>query len=132
MLDFFKSHYKKFSKFSIVGVLNTAIDFAAFYLLYEYCDFYYLAAHISAFFIAVINSFIFNAIWTFGALDTKQIIRQVMLFITVALFGLVISSFVIYFAQIYMGIYFAKVLATIASLLWNYWGLHLVVFRKKV
>ncbi len=130
MIDFFKCHYKRFSKFSTVGVINTIIDFSVFYILYEYFGFYYLFAHIFAFLIAVINSFIINAIWTFKALNFKQVIRQVSLFIIVSVFGLCISSLVIYIAQGYMNIYLAKILAAISALSWNYLGSFLFVFKK--
>ncbi len=127
MTDVIKSHYKKFKKFSFVGVINTALDFFAFYILHELFGFYYLAAHICSFSIAVINSFILNAVWTFKSFDLKQLPK----FIIVSLVGLAISSLVIYFLSYYINLYLAKILSALSALLWNYLGSLFFVFNQK-
>ena len=129
MLNFFKSHYKNFRKFSAVGLINTVVDFFVFYVLYESLGLYFFIAHVCAFLVAVLNSFILNALWTFKALKRDKILKQVISFIAVALAGLIISSVVIYMAEPYMYVYFAKILAVFSTLLWNYTGSWLFVFK---
>ena len=129
MRDILKSHYKSFSKFTLVGVLNTLIDFFMFFVFYNIFGVMFVVAHISAFFIALANSFYFNAIWTFKNLKRDQLIKQVSAFVAVGLSGLVLSTLTIYFANNFMWVYFAKILAMAVSLIWNYVGSWLFVFK---
>ena len=129
MLDILKSHYKSLGKFTIVGIVNTAIDFSVFYILHDIYDVYFVAAHVCAFFIAVVNSFIFNALWTFKNLKRDQLVRQVFVFVVIGLIGLGLSTCSIYVASMYIGIYPAKILATLVSFVWNYTGSWLFVFK---
>lgn len=131
MINIFKSHYKKFSKFAVVGAFNTIIDLSVFYILYEHFNIYFVIAHICAFLVAVINSFIFNSLWTFKSLKRGQITKQFLSFVLVAMIGLGISSLVIYIAAFYMHVYLAKIFAIIAVMIWGYAGSWLFVFKEK-
>ncbi len=131
MINILKSHYKNFSKFAVVGASNTVIDLTVFYILYQHFEIYFVFAHISAFLVAVINSFVFNALWTFKSLKRGQILRQVISFILVAVVGLCVSSIAIYIASFYVHIYIAKIFAIMAAMSWNYMGSWLFVFKKR-
>ena len=129
MLDVLQSHYKNLSKFTIVGIVNTLIDFSVFYILHDICDVYFVVAHVCAFFIALVNSFIFNALWTFKNLKKDQLFKQILSFVMIGLIGLGLSTCSIYVAGAYIGIYPAKVLAMLVSFAWNYTGSWLFVFK---
>jgi putative flippase GtrA len=55
----------QFIKFSLVGVLNTAIHYGVFYSLYEFVGLYYVLASGIGFCLAVTNSYFCNKFWTF-------------------------------------------------------------------
>lgn len=55
----------QFIKFSLVGVLNTAIHYGVFYGLYRYAGLYHLFASAAGFCFAVANSYLLNKFWTF-------------------------------------------------------------------
>lgn len=129
MLDLLKSHYKSLSKFTIVGVVNTLIDFSVFYVLHDIFGAYFIFAHIAAFFVALVNSFIFNALWTFKNLKRDQLLKQVFSFVIIGLIGLGLSTVSIYVASMYISIYPAKILAMLVSFVWNYVGSWLFVFK---
>ncbi len=129
MRDILKSHYKSFSKFTVVGAINTVIDFGIFFILHDIFAVMFVVAHISAFFVALANSFYFNAIWTFKNLKKDQLIRQITSFVIIGLIGLLLSTLTIYFANQFMWVYFAKVLAMGVSFVWNYVGSWLFVFK---
>jgi len=131
MRDIVKSHYKSFSKFTVVGLVNTLIDFFIFYILHDLFDVMFVYAHITAFFIALTNSFYFNAIWTFKNLKRDQLVKQITSFVAVGFSGLILSTLTIYFANQFMWVYFAKILAMGVSLIWNYVGSWLFVFKEK-
>lgn len=130
MLDILKSHYKSLSKFGVVGLANTAIDFLVFYFLYKYVGLDFLFAHVIAVSVALINSYTFNAIWTFKNLKRDALIKQASTFFLVGFVGLILSSITLYIFEPHTHILFAKVLAVLTSVVWNYTGSWLFVFKK--
>ncbi len=131
MRELVKSHYKSFGKFTIVGALNTVIDFAIFYILYEVFTLWFVFAHVFAFFVALTNSFIFNSLWTFNNTKPDKLLRQVGSFVAVGLVGLLFSTITLYIAELFVHVYIAKVFAMGASFSWNYAGSSIFVFRSK-
>ena len=129
MREVLKSHYKSFSKFTVVGAINTIIDFSIFYILHDLLDVPLVYAHISAFFIALANSFYFNAIWTFQNLKRDELVKQILSFTLIGLIGLVLSTITIYIASHYVWVYYAKIFAMAVSFIWNYIGSWLFVFK---
>ena len=129
MRSLLERHYKSISKFAVVGAVNTFIDFGAFFVFHSVFGIWFIFAHFLAFVIALANSFFFNAIWTFGNLKWDQILKQIARFSIIGLIGFVLSSIVIYVAQGYMWVYFAKILAMCVSLSWNYVASWIFVFR---
>ncbi|MGH1404491.1 MAG: GtrA family protein [Alphaproteobacteria bacterium] len=129
MRDIVRSHYKSFSKFSVVGALNTIIDFSIFFVLNDIVGIGFVGAHICAFFVALANSFIINALWTFKNLKRDQLIKQISSFVVIGLIGLILSTLTIYIVGSYTNVYLAKILAMFVSFSWNYVGSWLFVFK---
>ncbi|MCL4677530.1 MAG: GtrA family protein [Alphaproteobacteria bacterium] len=138
MLDILKSHYKRFSKFALVGVLNTIIDFSVFAILLYGFGVYYVFAHIFGFLAANTNSFILNSLWTFKGLRRKDWWRQAGVFFAISLCGLGLSTFALYvavgtFAAVLPGLWlphvWGKAFASGVSMVWNYIGSWLFVFK---
>ena len=57
--------FRQFFKFCVTGLLNTAIHYCNFIILYRFFSFHYLLASIFGFLAAFVNSFILNKKWTF-------------------------------------------------------------------
>lgn len=138
MLDVLKSHYKSFSKFAAVGVLNTLIDFTVFAVLLYGFGVYFVFAHIFGFLAANINSFVLNSVWTFKGLRRQIWWRQAGIFFIISLCGLGLSTLTLYlvvgaFAAILPGLWlphvWAKMFASGVSMVWNYSGSWLFVFK---
>lgn len=55
----------QFLKFNMVGLLNTAVDFAVFAAL-TYAGMYYVAAQLLSYAAGMLNSYILNSRFTFG------------------------------------------------------------------
>lgn len=81
---------KQFIKFSLVGLLNTAIHYGVFYVTYTYMGIYHLLASTIGFCLAVTNSYIVNRFWTFKTRGSKKR-REFPKFITVNLLTLSIN-----------------------------------------
>ena len=125
--------------FALIGVLNTVIDFGLLLFLGSIGLNRVVANTISTG-AAFIFSFFMNRKYTFQS-NSNHIIREIILFITITVFGLwVIQNIIIWLlAPIFVAQFsasgeiatlVAKLFATIASLTWNYIMYDRVVFKK--
>jgi putative flippase GtrA len=137
---------KQFSKFFIVGIVNTGIDFAILnieiFLTGITSGSTLVLFNIVSFSIAVINSYYLNKFWTFEDKrpDGDKAPIKFSQFIGVSLVGLSINSLVIFGFTSLVPVMFglspqlwvnvAKIFATGASLIWNFIGYKLWVFKK--
>ena len=116
-------------KFLIVGGLNTAIDFGVFMLLFYVFDVPILVSHVTAFALAVINSFICNGLWTFKQGASSLSAGNFMKFAAVSVCALIASTIAIALFSQFVTAWIAKVLAIAVSLTVNYIGMSKLVFR---
>jgi len=138
-----KNLIKQFSRFIVIGFMNTAFDFAILNLLMWwtgiYSGIYIILLNIISFSIAVINSYLWNKYWTFKDKDGTGI-KEFSQFISVTLIGLAINSSIVFGVTTYISPIFgispelwanlAKAAATGFSLIWNFTGYKLFVFKK--
>src|SRR4030042_3883208 len=130
----------QFSKFALVGVLNTAIDFGILNLLILLTGITsglgIIPLNAVSFTTAVINSFFWNKKWVFQSRKDANFLT----FFAITLIGLSINSGIVYMITTFVPPVFissntiwvniAKVLATGVSLVWNFTGYKLIVFKK--
>jgi len=125
-------------RFGAVGGINTVIDFSLLFLLRS-LGLPAVGANIISSTTAFIFSFVANKKYTFKSSGTN-LKRELFLFTAVTLFGLwVLQSGVIWLVTPILeasglhssvALFFAKLLATIVSLSWNYILYSRVVFVK--
>lgn len=125
-------------RFGLVGGVNTALDFGLLFG-FKALGVPVELANIFSTGIAFIFSFFANKKYTFKATGTN-IIREMILFVVVTLFGLWVIQTVIIsllqppllasFHNAAIALFIAKLVATVASLTWNYIFYSKVVFRK--
>ncbi len=128
------------AKFAFVGVLNTAIDFGVLNALIALTAITggvgIIVLNAISFSIAVINSYFWNKQWVFSAGKKSKF----GIFLTVTLIGLSINTGTVYALTTYMGpdsassqtqwANLAKVIATCLSIIWNFVGYKLIVFKS--
>jgi len=134
---------KQFSRFVVIGFVNTAIDFAILNLLMWWMGIYsgpwIILLNGISFSVAVTNSYFWNKYWTFK--DKNKIeAKEFSQFILVTLIGMAINSGVIYGITTLISPVFginpelwanlAKAAATGFSLIWNFIGYKMFVFKK--
>ena len=128
------------AKFGLVGVLNTAIDFGILNFLSVYIGATsgvgLIPIKATSFSVALLNSFFWNKGWVF---EGKKKANPVV-FAAVSIIGVSINVTTIYVlttivptpgnisSQIWLNI--ANVGATLLSMVWNFLGYRLVVFKK--
>lgn len=128
------------AKFALVGVLNTAIDFGILNLLIAMTGatsgIGIIFVNATSFSTALVNSYFWNKEWVFG--QGKK--SSFLVFWVVTMIGLSINTGTVYILTTFVSpilvdsptlwANFAKVLATVLSLVWNYSGYKLIVFKK--
>lgn len=130
----------QFTKFALVGVLNTSIDFGILNYLITSTGVErgvgIIPLNAISFSVATINSFLWNKSWVFKSKKKATFLT----FFAVTLVGLLINTGVVYLLNEYVLPAFvsssairpniAKVFATLFSLVWNFLGYKLIVFKR--
>ncbi len=157
-LIFDKLFIKQFGKFVVTGFMNTGIDWGVLYLLLVLSGqnegLYVLVFSAISFSIATINSFFVNKYWTFSHKKSKRkdkAAKDFVQFLSVTLVGLLINAGITYLVSNFippffglgildayfppekiqdLWVMFGKALATGVSLIWNFLGYKLWVFKK--
>lgn len=141
-----KNLQKKFKNsqafwFSIIGGINTTLDFVILFVLTAFGIKIFIA-NIFSTGITFTISFLMNKKITFKSVSNnkKELIREMLLFIIVTLFGLwVIQNVIIsiampifenLFKNKQISLLLSKLIATIFSLIWNFILYKKVVFKK--
>ena len=124
--------FGQFIRFSVVGLINTLIDFLVYFGLTRTISWFgehYLIANALSFAAASTNSFFLNKHWTFD--NQKKGGGQYFKFIAVVAFTLMLSEVVLFFLVNRLGIYdlFAKILVLIVSVVSNFLLSKLLVFK---
>lgn len=128
------------AKFGQIGVLNTAIDFGILNFFIGFTNITsgrgIIAINIASFTAALINSYFWNKNWVFGGAKKSSFLT----FVFVTLIGLSINTGIVYTLTTFvepmvvesetLWANVAKALATGLSMVWNFLGYRLVVFRK--
>ena len=127
-------------RFGLVGAANTALDFGLLLVLANFFAVPHVIANIISSSIAFVSSFFANKKYTFKTTG-QSVVREMILFTIVTLFGLwVIQSAIITLltppiqsivTNDTITLVIAKLVATLASLTWNYVLYSKVVFKPK-
>lgn len=133
-----KKHADKL-RFTIVGSINTIIDFSILFTLTMLFNIPKELANFISTFVAFLFSFFANKKYTFKS-TSKNLKRQFLLFTIVTLFGLwviqtiIIAAITPAFTNLGVNkpaaLLISKLIATAASLIWNYTLYSRVVFKK--
>lgn len=139
---------KQFSKFIIVGGVNTGIDFLILNILMYITNVnsgpMLFMLNCISFSVAVVNSYYMNKRWTFkeaaAGLGDKKATIQFSQFFVVSVIGIIINGAILTSITTFIPAPFgigdqlwanvAKLCATGASLVWNFIGYKLFVFKK--
>lgn len=77
-----KETIAQFSKFIVVGILNTTISLVTFYILYNLFSVSYTASNLLSYIVGVINSFFWNKLWVFRR-GAGNMLRESLVFLLV-------------------------------------------------
>ncbi len=120
------------ARFAAVGMVNTTVDIGLFWLLHDPLGVPYLIANVISYSAGVINSFVMNKLWTFA--ETRRhgrVSQQFRLFIAINLASLGLSTLVLWVLSGGLGVMTAKLVATVASFVCNFWASRKFVYRAR-
>jgi putative flippase GtrA len=118
-------------RFSLVGVLNTLVDFLVYALLVQ-VGLYYLASQAAAYACGLACSFLLNRSWTFGYRRLKdRLLLPRFLAVNLCAWGVLELALFLLVGQARLPALLGKVLATPFSLTVNFLGNRLWVFRAQ-
>lgn len=126
---------KEMTKFGLVGVVNTTLDFLVYTGLTRSLPFFfvhYLWANFIAFSFAATSSYVFNRVWTFRNRH-QNIGAQYTKFFLAASVGLLISEAVLFVFVGRFGVHdlLAKIAAIGLTMIWNFSMNKLWIFRSE-
>jgi len=130
-------------RFGVVGAINTLVDFTVLNLLLVGLGVHdgvsLLFCNAGSFTVANLNSYLLNKRWTFAD-RSRENVGQFLSFLLFSLGGLVVNSLVLYLltsftpsiaqANRLLWINLAKIIATGASMVWNFLTYRHFVFRS--
>ena len=124
-----KIDFRKFGKFGIVGLINTAVDWLSFAFLIEILNTEPRFAHVIAQSLAVINSYIMNKHWTFK--DKSHYKKSIFKFLAVQGASLILGYLGMLLFHDTLGVneYLSKLAVVGVTVILNYFGNKLFVFR---
>lgn len=132
------------AKFGCVGAANFAVDIGILNLLIflsgSAAGVIYIVFKVISFTFAVTNSYIWNKIWTFKKVDTKETGKEFGQFIMISVIGLILNAAVAGFLVIVVGpmgginvktwASVSAAVASIAVMAWNFIGYKFWVFKR--
>src|SRR2546423_2364432 len=118
--------------FALVGLINTAVDAAAFFLLLGFVTSSLVIANVMAWFVANTGSYAINSLTTFSAETGGRLrLKDYAGFVGSGIVAVTASTIAVVIAANYMPVWAAKGLAILVSFAVNFSITHFVVFRPK-
>ena len=126
----FKGTMRQFSKFAVVGVISTVINYLIFYLLLEFAGVNYLLSSGVGYICGVFAGFLLNKYWTFNAVEEEkgEIVRYYIIYLLSL--GLSLGFLKITVEYFSMDARIANILAIGITTCTNFIGSKYFVFRK--
>jgi dolichol-phosphate mannosyltransferase len=117
--------WMKIVRFGLVGLSGILVNMGLLYALTEVAGLYYLISAAIAIELSIVNNFVWNDIWTFGAADNLRFERKVQRFGSfqaVSMGGLVINMAILYLLADVAGVYYlvANLAGILIAFAWNY------------
>ncbi|MGG6431558.1 GtrA family protein [Anoxybacillus sp. D401a] len=122
------SNYVTFIRFIVVGISNTVVDWLLFFFFVS-LSVPQVWAQTFAYSAGVINSYMWNRIWTFRV--KGPIMKQFVRFLMLNFCSLMVTIIVLYGCNQMFSVFFSKFMATISGIVINWIGSRMWVFSGK-
>jgi len=125
--------YKDKVKFIVSGLTATAVDFILLYILHGLFHIQVVISSVIAFAAAFFVSFYLQKFWTFRNNDKKAIYRQMLMYLAVAIFGLLVTAGGMFVLVVKLGTWYilAQALVSASLAIGNFLVYKLIIFKQK-
>jgi putative flippase GtrA len=124
--------FRKAVSFALIGVVNTSVDAAIFFLALNFLTSSLVAANVLGWIIAASGSYVMNSFITFAAESQRQLkFRSYGAFLVSGLVGLTANTAALLIAAQFLPVWGAKVIALGVAFLINFSLSNFVVFRRR-
>ena len=109
-------------KFVIVGGTATIIDWAVYYVLYNFLHINPLIANILSFSVSVIYNYIASVKWVFDVNKDKNKVRMLIEFLLFSIIGLLLSELLLWLGieKLHLNAMLVKIVATFIVMVFNF------------
>lgn len=118
----------EFLRFSIVGFSNTAISYITFSLIFFLTSWHHISI-ITAYIIAMLNSYYFNKIWVFRAEEFNRRVLFQFIFINMVTLSINLLLMEIFVQKVDISPYVSQIFCTLVVMVVSY-VFYGVIFRK--
>ena len=114
----------------IISAVSTLVDFSILYLLTSLAGIHYLFSALAGYSMGSVLNYSLNKKYNFR--DKQKVRMQFPIYMSIALIGLIFTQILLaFFVEIFdLWYIYAKLLASLIVLIWNFWGHKNVTFRK--
>ena len=114
----------------IISAVSTLADLSILYLLTSLAGIHYLFSALAGYSIGSVVNYSLNKKYNFR--DKQKVMMQFPIYMSIALIGLIFTQILLaLFVEIFdLWYIYAKLLASLVVLIWNFWGHKNVTFRK--
>lgn len=126
-----RSPAMQFFRYLFAGAASFVLDAGTLMLLVRYCSLHYLLAAALAFCAGVLGNYVICKLFVFRDYQQKQVL-ELILFFSITLVGLGLTELLLYVLCdiLGLGLLFAKILATIIVLFWNFGAKKFFLYRE--
>lgn len=122
---------KQFLAFCAIGLVNTVVDFALFFLAIELLGADKVTANVTAWFFAVQVSYVLNARLTFGKPFNQLNLKDLAKFMLSGIVGLIVATLGLLALSQFTGLIIAKLFSILIGLIFNFTIAKYFVFGNK-
>ncbi len=118
-------------RYALVGGTATLIDFTLLYALTEYLKIHYLLSATIAVTIALTYNYLLCISWVFDKRKLKNKIAESLIFLIIAMTGVILNGATIYILTEYAKFYYliSKIFSTAIIFLWNFFARKTILFK---
>jgi putative flippase GtrA len=122
----------QFIRYTFVGGIAFAVDFATLYALTHFCGLHYLYSAAAGFVVGLTVNYILSILWVFPRRSLQNKWLEFVLFATIGVVGLGINEVVMWFVTEKIGLHYtiSKINAAVLTYLWNFIARKLALFSK--
>jgi putative flippase GtrA len=118
--------------FGMVGLVNTAVDAALFFLAIHFLTSSLVLANVLSWLVAVSGSYVMNSFTTFAAESGGRLrLKAYATFVASGIAGVIANTTALLIAAQFFSVYVAKAIAILVSFVVNFSFAHFVVFRTR-